>query len=191
MKKVRHQWPRRDLQPWHKSAVLVRLALSNKSFGQQQRHCPGLNVLLKRWMEGAGGRFRTSFMSKAAHLQAVISHNRIRLLLNGITAMTQVMFRLIRALRRTRSHTWLASSSASINLTPNVDTNANHSHDTGFFGPDFPALSFGALNPYFLSLSWPTLSSGLPFFSLLAAASRQRGTEHLIVCEEAHRQCFY
>ncbi len=142
-------------------------------------------------MEGAGGGFRTSFMSKGAHLQAVSSHNRIRSLLNGITATTQVTFRLIRALRRTRSHTWPASSSASINLTPNVDTNANHSHDTGFFGPDFPVLSFGALNPYFLSLSWPTLSPGLPFFSPLAAASQQRGTEHLIVCEEAHRQCFY
>lgn len=35
LKKVRHQWPKRDLQPWHKRAVLVRLALSNKSFGQQ------------------------------------------------------------------------------------------------------------------------------------------------------------
>lgn len=191
LKKVTHQSPERDLQPWHKSAVLVRLALSNKSFGQQQRHCPGLNVIPQRWMEGAGGGFRTSFMSKGAHLQAVSSHNRIRSLLNGITATTQVTFRLIRALRRTRSHTWPASSSASINLTPNVDTNANHSHDTGFFGPDFPALSFGALNPYFLSLSWPTLSPGLPFFSPLAAASQQRGTEHLIVCEEAHRQCFY
>lgn len=191
LKKVRHQWPRRDLQPWHKSAVLVRLALSNKSFGQQQRHCLGLNVIPKCWMEGAGGGFRLSFMSKGAHPQDVTSHNRIRSLLNRITGTTQITFRLIRASCQTRSHTWPVSSSASINLTPNADTNANHSHDTGFFGADFPALSFGALNPYFPSLSWPALSPGLPFFSPLAAASQQRGTEHLIVCEEAHRQCFY
>lgn len=86
LKKVRHQWPRRDLQPWHKRAVLVRLALSNKSFGQQQRHCLGLNVILKCWMEGAGRGFRLTFMSKGAHLQAVTSHNRIRSLLNGLQA---------------------------------------------------------------------------------------------------------
>lgn len=96
LKKVRHQWPRLDLQPWHKSTVLVRLALSNKSFGQQQRHCLELNVIPKCWMEGAGGGFRTSFKSKSAPLQAISSHNRIRSLLNGIKLAT---FRLIRASR--------------------------------------------------------------------------------------------
>lgn len=171
LKKVRHQWPRRDLQPWHKRAVLVRLALSNKSFGQQQRHCLGLNVTSKCWMEGAGRGFRLTFMSKGAHLQAVTSHNRIRSLLNGITGTTQVTFRLIRASRWTKCRTWPVSSSASINLwrqMPTIPMILAHIGPFGPFGPDFPGLSFSGLYPYFLSLS--LLAYSVPWSTFLFSA---------------------
>lgn len=102
---------------------------------------------------GAGSRFRPTFMSKGAHLQAVTSHNRICLLLNWITGTTQVTFRLIRASHWTKYSTWPVSSSVSINLWTQMPTIPMILAHTGPFGPHFPALSFGGLYPYFLSLS--------------------------------------
>lgn len=70
-----------------KGPVLVRLALSNKSRGQQERHCPELNVILKCRVAGAGSGFRLPLISTGtlSHNSTTPAHS---LILNRITGIT-------------------------------------------------------------------------------------------------------
>lgn len=70
-----------------KGPVLVRLALSNKSRGQQERHCPELNVILKCRVAGAGSGFRLPLISTGtlSHSSTTPAHS---LILNRITGIT-------------------------------------------------------------------------------------------------------